>query len=33
MKYVLMLFDGVAENLLQNFLLYLQIASTDIYTG
>ena len=33
MKYVLMSFDGVAENLLQNFLLYLQIASTDIYTG
>ena len=32
-KYVLIFFDGDAENILLNILMYLQIASTCIYNG
>ena len=33
MKNVLTSFDGNAENVFLNFLMYLQIASTDVYSG
>ena len=33
MKNVLISFDGNAENVFLNFLMYLQIASTDVYSG